>query len=197
MLERLADARNQSLDPPDGPALVVSSRPLTGRPGRPSVQIDRTFFFHALQLRGPTQLAAIFRCSSRTVRRRAIEYEFVEPGEPVFIQEVDEEGNVQWIYNLSTTAPVSDMSDDDLDARVLSILEIFPAFGRRMIQGSLRAMGHRVPVPRVAQSYLRVHGVPGSFGPRRLQHRQYHVPGPLSLVHHDGQHGEACLPSDK
>lgn len=90
----------------------------------------------------------------------------------------------------STTAPVSSISDHDLDKLIFSALEIFPNFGRRMISGFLRQRGHRVPMERIRFSYLRVHGAPGRFGDRQISRKEYRVPGPLSLAHMDGQHGE-------
>jgi hypothetical protein len=44
-------------------------------------------------------------------------------------------------------------------------------FGRRMITGHLRDQGHRVPVDRITQSYLRVHGTPGVFGDPQIEYR--------------------------
>lgn len=82
------------------------------------------------------------------------------------------------------------MSDEELDTAVSAILISFPKFGRRMIHGHLKSQGHNVPEDRIRASYIRVHGVPAAFGPhRRVKRRVYSVPGPMSLVHHDGQHG--------
>ena len=59
-----------------------------------------------------------------------------------------------------------------------------------MLFGRLKAAGYHVPVERIAASYLRVHGAPGSFGGRAVHRRAYHVAGANSLWHHDGQHGK-------
>ena len=72
----------------------------------------------------------------------------------------------------------------------LPIPMAFPSYGRCMIDGHLRHMGHRISRVRLQQSYAHVHGPPVSaFGPRRIHRRVYYVPGPNSLWHHDGQHG--------
>ena len=86
---------------------------------------------------------------------------------------------------------MSDLSDDALDGIVRQIIENFPSFGRRMLNGHLRYLGHRVPRSRLQASYHRVRGGPSSnqFGTRRIEQRVYSVPGPNSLWHHDGQHG--------
>ncbi|KAK7020023.1 hypothetical protein R3P38DRAFT_3318934 [Favolaschia claudopus] len=55
-----------------------------------------------------------------------------------------------------------DVQVEMLDAKLTSILEVFPDFGRRMLIGRLK--GHHVPRSRIAESYLRVHGAPGRFG---------------------------------
>jgi hypothetical protein len=61
-----------------------------------------------------------------------------------------------------------------------------------MLKGHLKADGYRVPRARIAASYLRVHGSPGSFGARFIHRTPYNVAGANSLWHHDGQHG-SCI----
>jgi hypothetical protein len=73
------------------------------------------------------------------------------------------------------------------------VLELFPNFGRQMLDGHFRFLGHHVPRSRILESYARVHGAPTTmFGAKRIQRRVYSVPGPNSLYHHDGQHG-SCI----
>lgn len=189
MVDDLDRACHESLDPPDGPPPIVVQRIRTGRRGRPRIEIDPHFLSHALLLRGPTGIAPTVGVSSRSIRRRALQYGLVEPGAPVFQIVLGPDGTHQTIHT-STSAPISDMSDEELDAAISSILQIFPTFGRRMITGHLRNQGQRVPMDRITHSYLRVHGTPGIFGDRQIVHKQYRVPGPLSLAHMDGQHGE-------
>ncbi|KAF7377212.1 hypothetical protein MSAN_00140900 [Mycena sanguinolenta] len=186
MVDALSDARHQSSDPPTAPTLVVTTRTSSG--GRPRVDIDREILAQALSLRGPTHLQDVFHVSARTIRRRALEYGLVEPGAPVYTDAPQPDGTVSRTYT-STSAPVSTITDEELDSILASILQTFPNFGRRMLKGRLKVMGHRVPRDRIAASYLRVHGSPGSFGARHIHRTPYTVAGANSLWHHDGQHG--------
>jgi hypothetical protein len=189
MLRLLHAAATRSLDPPDAPPLTTSFLVHTGRPGRPSFYIARDVLAAALQYRGPTHLAPIFNCSSRTIRRIALEYGLVEPGPPVYVDYHHEDGEVYRFYTSSTGAS-SDLTDDELDSLITEIVQRFPNFGRRMIDGHLKHLGHHVPRSRIQAAYLRIHGPPAaSFGRTRIQRRVYSVPGPNSLWHHDGQHG--------
>lgn len=190
MIACLDNAAELSSDPPDGPPLQTSYLLHTEDPGRPSIQIPREMLATALNLRGTTHLAHIFDCSARTIRRRALEYGLAEPGPPVYVEYEHDDGSIFRFYGSSTGA-TSNITDDELDLITAQIIDIFPNFGRRMIDGHLKHLGHRVPRSRVQASYSRVQGAPApSFGPKRIQRRVYSVPGPNSLAHHDGQHGE-------
>ena len=186
MVGQLDEARHLSSDPPDGPNLVVSRSVATG--GRPRLEIDPHFLAQALDLRGTTHLAAVFNCSARTIRRRALRYGLAQPGHPVYVNTPQPDGTVTRSYS-STSRPVSTLTDEQLDTLLTSILEVFPDFGRRMLSGRLKAGGHHVPRARITASYLRVHGSPGGFGIRFIPRRPYKVAGANSLWHHDGQHG--------
>jgi hypothetical protein len=189
MLRRLDGAATQSLDPPDAPPITTSHLVHTGRAGRPSIYIAKEVLAAALQYRGPTHLAPIFHCCPRTIRRIALDYGLVEPGPPVYVEYVHEDG-LSYRFYTSSTGSSSDLSDDELDTLIADIVQTFPNFGRRMIDGHLKHLGHRVPRSRVQAAYLRVHGPPAaSFGRTRIERRVYSVPGPNSLWHHDGQHG--------
>lgn len=194
MITCLDDAVLLSSDPLDAPPLETSYTVHTGEPGRPSIQIPPQMLATALGLRGPSHLTQIFDCSARTIRRRALEYGLVEPGPPVYAEYEHDDGTTFRFYG-SSSGSTSNISDDALDEITTQIVDIFPNFGRRMIDGHLKHLGHHVPRSRVQASYSRVHGAPASsFGPRRIQRRVYSVPGPNSLWHHDGQHGKCDLP---
>lgn len=195
MVMALDDAKHRSMDPPEAPAMVVASHIYTGVPGRPRLEIDENLLRAALAHRGPSGLAEIFHCSSRTVRRRALDHGLVIPGAPVYRDVTDDTATTTRHYS-STTGLVSTLSDNELDDVISNILNIFPTYGHRMLIGSLNAMGHNVPSTRIAASYIRVHGAPATFSDRRIQRRKYSVPGPMSLVHHDGQHGVYLLYQD-
>jgi hypothetical protein len=189
MITCLDKAGTISSDPPDAVPLPTSTLLHTSEPGRPQIHIDANLLATALEYRGPTQLASIFNCHPRTICRRALELGLVQSAEPVYVDYEHEDGSISRIYRSSSGA-LSDISDDELDSLMVYILEAFPTFGRRMIDGHLKHMGHHIPQSRLQASYTRVHGSPtGAFGPHRIQRRVYSVPGPNSLWHHDGQHG--------
>jgi hypothetical protein len=194
MIQSLDEAANQSNDQPDIPYVAPSTRSYTGRPGRPRIEINPDWLQTALDIRGgTTSLGSVFGCAPRTVRRRALELGLVEPGPPVYVDYVNPDGHITRIYRSSTRA-MSDIDDEELDKIMVSILQVFPSLGRRMIDGHLRYLGHSIPRPRLQASYARVHGAPSTgFGPRRIQRRVYNVAGPNSLWHHDGQHGKYIL----
>jgi hypothetical protein len=122
------------------------------------------------------------------VRRRALEHGLVDPGDPVYTEEDQPDGTISRTFT-SSTHPVSNITDQQLDSFINDILEIFPAFARRMIAGCLKASGYHVPRERIAASFLRVHGSSGVFGDRSIHRKVYKVAGANSLWHHDGQHG--------
>jgi len=189
MVAALDQVCQLSLDPPDSTLSLVDYDGL-GRAGRPRIVIDSRFLSFALGVRGPTEIAKVFGCSSRTVRRRALEHGLLRPGEAPFQNVVGDDGNVT---RIRCGAPKhtrhSDISDDELDIIVSTILTDFPNFGRIMIDGRLRSFGIIVPRRRIQDAYIRVHGPPPSFIRRRIVRRQYFVAGVNSIWHHDGQHG--------
>lgn len=194
MLNALDDAVHLSADPPDHDPPQLSYTAHTGRRGRPRVDIEPELLEIALSMRGSTHLASVFGCAPRTIRRRALEYGLAEPGPPVYVDYTDDEGNTTRFFTAAIGDP-SGLSDDELDAITRQILETFPAFGRRMIGGHMKHLGHDVPRRRIQESYTRVHGPPvhGAFGLRRIQRRVYSVPGPNSLCHHDGHHSKSII----
>jgi hypothetical protein len=190
MMNDLHDAKLQSADFPDAEPIEPVTLEHTGRRGRPRVIIDPDVLETSYTMRGPTELGRIFNVSSRLVRRRALELGIVEPGQPVYVEFVGEDGTTTRYYS-SSTSSLSILSDEDLDGIMHDILNSFPSFGRRMIDGHLKFLGHHIPRSRIQASYARIHGPPVSaFGVRRIQRRVYNVRGYNSLCHHDGQHGE-------
>jgi len=87
MVVQLNKACHQSSDAPDGPSIVLSYQSSAGRRGRPRTEINPEFLSQALDLRGPSHLGPVFKCSARTIRRRALEYGLVVPGQPVYADE--------------------------------------------------------------------------------------------------------------
>ena len=190
MLQALEAAARESRDPPPAQPIIVSRPTHTGRPGRPRIEINPIFLEVALDLRGPTGIAPVVRAAARTVRRRALEHGLVEPGPPVYVDTPDPNNPGLFIRRYTSSAPVvTTMTNEQLDTLVFQALEIFPSFGRRMLDGFFRAIQEHVPRERIRASYERVRGAPASLINRPLERRVYHVAGPNSLCHHDGQHG--------
>lgn len=192
MVQLLDDAVHLSTDPADGSLQLITHTPSPSGGGRPKLWIDPIFLAAALDISTITNIARILRISTRTVRRRALELGLVDPGAPLFNYTEQEDGSTLRTVT-STTPPVANLTDTDLDTFMVEILQVFPTFGRRMIHGCLRSRGYRVPMARVTSSYVRVHGTTNAFGDRRLHRRIYRVAGPNSLWHHDGQHGALLL----
>ncbi|KAK7018052.1 hypothetical protein VNI00_018425 [Paramarasmius palmivorus] len=189
MMTALQSAIEASADTVDDLPPVPLQQSQTGQRGRPRMDVDPALLEACLQHRGVTGIAPVFGCSARTIRRRAIEYGLAEPCPPVYIQYEDPETGELVRFYKSSTAPMSTLSDDELDTVLGHILQIFPAFGRRMILGHLQHLGHHVPRERVRASYERVTGAPAQLTARPIHRRRYRVAGPNSLWHHDGQHG--------
>ena len=188
MNEQLNETQHASADPPDGEDLVIVQRPPTGRRGRRRIEIDPHILRYAMELRPNTALAEVFGCSSRTVRRRALEYWPVDPSPPVRTDNMQENGTQSTAYTPHTPATTT-ISDEELDRIMGEILETFPSFGRQMITAQFRLYGYRVPRQRIRDSYVRIMGPPPEFGGRRVERRVYKVAGPNALCHHDGWHG--------
>ena len=121
MVKDLDEACHRSMDPPSMPPPIVTSQQRTGRRGRPRIEIDPVFLANALTHRGPHMLEHITNCSARTIRRRALEQGIVEPGLPVFTEQTEEDGRVSRVH-ISTTAPTSTLSDEELDALTAATL---------------------------------------------------------------------------
>ncbi|KAJ3924143.1 MAG: hypothetical protein NXY57DRAFT_866981, partial [Lentinula lateritia] len=73
------------------------------------------------------------------------------PCPPVYIIYEDPDSGEHVRFYRSSTAAMSDLTDHELDMILRHILEIFPAFGRRMITGHLRFLGHHIPRARIRQ----------------------------------------------
>lgn len=193
MIDDLDDARFRSADPPDSDMTnLIAYHEQSGQRGRPSFVIDKDFLEYALRFEGPTAIARMLNCHPRTVRRRALEYGLVDPQDPVFQAEEDDEGNAI-IVHTTASHPVSTIPDDELYDLVQECLMLFRKFGRRMLNGFLMSRGHNVPKDRIQAAYLTVIGAPQVFGGVPFERREYKVAGPNSLWHHDGQHGKVTF----
>lgn len=191
-MQQLTIAASRSKDIPDQEPETVTTKVVhNGQAGRPTIDIPFTKL-QALSKGRITmeEVAAYFGCSARTVRRRMVQYGLAEAGPPVYEdQEID--GTIQRVYRRGESTRLSNISDHELDQLVSRIHAQFPSFGRRMIDGYLLQLDHRIPRSRLLASYARAVGPAlQQFSNRRLVRRTYNVAGPNSLWHHDGQHGE-------
>jgi hypothetical protein len=188
MLEDLDKAIHISRDTADTSSPTLAIRSSRGKRGRPRVIISPDLLIEGSRLGTNTELAEHAHCHPRTIRRRKLEAGLSQPG--VLVKTVTQQADGSQVVRYQNTRPeMSAISDTELDGAVGRVLQDMPGFGRKMIEGSLRALGLRIPQSRVRESLLRVRGVPGIFGDRRIHRREYRVAGPNSLCHHDGQHG--------
>jgi hypothetical protein len=189
MLERLDVARHTSRDQPDGPNLEVVTTVRTGRRGRPKKIINPEWLERVSRFRGKTGISTLVGLSTRTIRRQEIECGLSTPGAAFARRELLLDGTYETFYN-TEPVPRIQLDDAEVDTIVASHLKIFPNFGRSMIQGSLQSRGQQLTRRQVRAAYDRLQGGPTqTFSNRRIHRRAYHVAGPNSLWHHDGQHG--------
>lgn len=188
MVTALDDAAHRSSDPsPRAPVRVASPR-RTGKRGRPRCEINPEFLAAAIKLRPLTKIAPVAGCSPRTIRRRLLEHQLAQAGNPPITIERQDDGSTHRVHHIQP-ASSNRLTNAELDAQVSNVLQAFPNFGRTMIKGALANAGHNVSISRITKSYARVHGTPGGFGRRAIHRKVYNVPGANSLWHHDGQHG--------
>ncbi len=92
-------------------------------------------------------------------------------------------------YGLTVRANYSNISNSDLDDLVSDLKQQYPTCGYRMMDGLLRQRGIRLQQLRVRESMQRTdpNGVVIRLADL-IQRRKYHVHGPLSLWHIDGNH---------
>jgi len=150
MLQALEAAARESHNPPPAEEIIVSRPIHTGHPGRPRIEINPIFLEVALDLRGPTGIAPVVGTAARTVRRRALEQGLVEPGPPVYVDTPDPNNPGAFIRRYTSSTPVvTTMTDEQLNALVFQALEIFPSFGRCMLDGFFRGIQEHVPRQRI------------------------------------------------
>jgi hypothetical protein len=186
---------------------VVIQTVRNGGPGRPRTQINPVFLAWAYSQRSTSAIAHFLNVGRTTVRRLLLEHGIVHSGAiPANIFPPDETDNqlldptIDVIldppgHNATPQIPdnhpgyLSSMTDDELDALIISIRSTFSRTGISMMDGMLRRLGHRVQYQRIRASLIRIDPVHRIFERIRIRRRGYRVPGPNALWHHDGQHG--------
>ncbi|KIL61409.1 hypothetical protein M378DRAFT_50375, partial [Amanita muscaria Koide BX008] len=102
---------------------------------------------HVLDIRGPYELTDVFKCSARTIRRRAVEYGLRGPGLAPFLNEELPDGSLarRWVSSGKRARSAISGNAVALETVVASVLATFPGYGRCKVDGALRAQGIRVP----------------------------------------------------
>lgn len=186
--EAFADALAASTRVSTNPVTLVYS----GGRGAPKKVIDYHWLKWAITRRNTSDIARFLDLSRDLVSRTIVSYHLRPPGQDPFVRTVDPSNPNITIYHQShsVSGPVSALTNDQLDAAVLRLKVLFPRAGAVMIKGSLAAEGQNVPRERVRQALIRVDPNYRLFERTLITRREYWVPGPNYLWHHDGQHGE-------
>ena len=99
----------------------------------------------------------------------------------MYVHEPQEDVTTRRVYSAGRSSELSQMTDEQLDAIMVTIYERFPSFGRRMVDGYLMALGERVAHRQIFDSFQHVIGPPvATFRNRHIECCVYSVPGPNS-----------------
>ncbi|KAH8105808.1 hypothetical protein DFH11DRAFT_1518359 [Phellopilus nigrolimitatus] len=184
----------------------------SGERGRPSIYINPDFLRWAYGMRSVSAIARYLGVARSTVRNALLEHGIAQPQRNPFPQvleptdapnQVDEqsdgvlapdpEGDDILDPDIpvpnSLLSPLSNLTDEQLDALISQLRQHYCRAGISMLHGMLHNLGHRVPRERIRISLIRIDPVQRVFQRIRIRRRVYSVPGPNSLWHHDGQHG--------
>ena len=185
MISALESSITTTRYPPDAPPIVLGNTIHSGQRGRPPVDIKPEDL--TLLASGRTtmkDIADLYQCEARTICRRMLEFGLSEPGPSVYTEQEQNDGSVKCVHSAGSCSNLSQATDEELD---VILIQQFPSFGKKMIDGYLMALGERVPRRRIEESYLRVIGPSTTSLAIAVLSAGYI----LSLVqmHHDGQHG--------
>ena len=169
--ERVVTVMREALDCfklNDNDVMYQAVKVFTGSSGRPRYYISIEQFEFLVQKRFSTaEIAVLLGVGKRTVERRLEE------------------------FHLSTRATYSDMSSEELDAEITSILRNFPNTGCKRMTGFLLSRNVRIQQQRIHEAMRRVNPE-GTLLPalelNTVQRRKYQVRSPLVLWHIDGNH---------
>lgn len=166
--------------------VTVSEHVRTGKRGRPAVKINPTALQQLLELRGPEGTGELLGCSTRTVRRRALQLGLSQPGVPVFTHETQPDGSISRVFHRRESVH---SADEEVYIAVSTILETYPDMGREKMVAAVKAQGISATRRQVEAALLMSRGPSDSRKRKSIQRRTYMVPGSNYLWHHDGQHG--------
>lgn len=181
----------------------------TGTVGRPAIEIDPYFLRWAYSLRSTASIARFLGLGRAVVRRALLEHGIAVPRQQpatLAAYNTDQDDGNEYLVEpdqpdapaenpavSSFTGPLSEIPDDELDNLIIRLRRHYRRAGITMFDGMLRRLGHHVPRERIRQALIRVDPVQRVFQRITIRRRTYHVPGPNSLWHHDGQHGQPFL----
>ena len=171
--ERVVDTMREDLEcfelrTDESTVMYQAGKIFTGSPGRPKYNISREQLEFLIHKRfSVDDIALLLGVGKRTVERRLEE------------------------FSLSVRATYTDMSNEELDAEVASILRNFPNTGYKRMTGFLLSRNIRVQQQRIREAMRRVN--PEGTVLRALElnvvrRRKYQVKSPLALWHIDGNH---------
>ena len=89
----------------------------------------------------------------------------------------------------SYTGPLSSISDTDLDDFIIWLCCHFRCTGISMLDGMLCRLGQKILCECIRALLMRIDPMQRVFQCIQIQRWIYFVAGPMSLWHHDGQHG--------
>ena len=140
----------------------------TGQCGWPKLEVPQEQLQFLIERRFNTpQIASLLGVSQRTVERRLRD------------------------FNLNISTTYSNLSDQELDAVIRSILRDFPQTGYKRMTGFLKARGLIVQQSRIREAMRRTNPEGTLLRALRIhviRRRSYQVAGPLALWHIDGNH---------
>ena len=166
-LQQIKTVLSSSL-PNDQYSVTVTAVP-TGQRGQPKVSLSIDYVIGLRELGFSwTKVASILGISRRTLYSHRLEMGLTGDGDPFAMSEI---------------------TDHDLDQRVQDIKSQMPYIGIRMVHGTLRSRGVRVPQYRVRDCLHRIDPINTALRwACPISRRTYCVPGPNFLWHIDGNH---------
>lgn len=199
----------QAIDESHSGHQVVVETIHTGAHGCPQIHIDREFLAWAFTHRSISSIACFLGVSRCTVQTALAEYGIVSHSlssaslQPFDAHEPAAAGDADELLDLNIPVPnvpsqppvsavsaaLSTISDNDLDTAIIDLRRHFHRAGLSMLHGMLQNLGHCVPREHIRAALLRVNPVHRVFDRIQICWREYSVPGPNSLWHHDSQHG--------
>ena len=195
---------------------VIFQQQSRGERGRPKIHIDYEFLAWAITQRSVASIARFLGLHRNTVTRCLVEYGLTTssedstqdpPSSPASTEFAQSPIELQGLQNddvlephlaglpvntaSSTVNPLlsTTLNNAELEELLLIFRSHYPRAGLRMLDGMLRALGYTIPRNRIREALIQIDPVRRVFERILIRRREYSVPGPNALWHHDGQHG--------